>query len=431
MPSSEEESATADTPTITTESILEKELNTDDGSSRLSIAEDSCNSYVSSQPLTTEELENSVEVKNSQDDCKEVIIKSSINDSEKCEVSSTQEDDSCAKDVGSSKQFDPPSRPLSAPSNFAHGQRGSSNEVNSLKRPSSCQSYYRSAKVSPIVYFDSPESDDAKSDCDKADDIQASPSSSVVASVSSTSAYGLPLSSDSPIHKENNTLHSETNCENQLSTELCAEVTNSELQVPQVGQGCDSPASRSSASIRSVSTPSSTSMQSMSPVFYRPLSNPNLEANIAHQISKANTDFQNCIPVSNPLLPEGCTGGTGGSLPSQAVSVVPATTQLPIASGDVMFPSANGLASTVGTPAGDTPPRSLLQSSPVINGASSGIEGAVTSSGGDSGGGNSSSGNGNNCACNLKAMVMCLKCGAFCHDDCIGPSRLCVTCLIR
>ncbi|XP_041360385.1 polycomb protein Asx-like [Gigantopelta aegis] len=34
------------------------------------------------------------------------------------------------------------------------------------------------------------------------------------------------------------------------------------------------------------------------------------------------------------------------------------------------------------------------------------------------------------CACSLKALVMCKKCGAFCHDDCIGPSRLCVTCLI-
>lgn len=35
------------------------------------------------------------------------------------------------------------------------------------------------------------------------------------------------------------------------------------------------------------------------------------------------------------------------------------------------------------------------------------------------------------CPCNLKAMVMCKKCGAFCHDDCISPSRLCMTCLIR
>ena len=35
-----------------------------------------------------------------------------------------------------------------------------------------------------------------------------------------------------------------------------------------------------------------------------------------------------------------------------------------------------------------------------------------------------------NCGgCNLKAMKMCTKCGAFCHDDCIGPSKLCVTCL--
>ncbi|XP_067677872.1 polycomb group protein Asx-like isoform X2 [Haliotis asinina] len=38
--------------------------------------------------------------------------------------------------------------------------------------------------------------------------------------------------------------------------------------------------------------------------------------------------------------------------------------------------------------------------------------------------------NPSSCACSLKAMVMCKKCGAFCHDDCIGPSRLCVTCLI-
>lgn len=36
-----------------------------------------------------------------------------------------------------------------------------------------------------------------------------------------------------------------------------------------------------------------------------------------------------------------------------------------------------------------------------------------------------------NCVCNLKAMIACKKCGAFCHDDCIGPLRLCVTCLIR
>ena len=36
-----------------------------------------------------------------------------------------------------------------------------------------------------------------------------------------------------------------------------------------------------------------------------------------------------------------------------------------------------------------------------------------------------------NCGCNLKAMLMCKQCGAFCHDDCISPSRLCVTCLIR
>ncbi|XP_053701121.1 putative Polycomb group protein ASXL2 isoform X1 [Synchiropus splendidus] len=34
------------------------------------------------------------------------------------------------------------------------------------------------------------------------------------------------------------------------------------------------------------------------------------------------------------------------------------------------------------------------------------------------------------CYCQLKAMIMCKGCGAFCHDDCIGPSKLCVSCLV-
>eukprot|EP00092_Neocalanus_flemingeri_P010925 GFUD01011768.1.p1 GENE.GFUD01011768.1~~GFUD01011768.1.p1 ORF type:complete len:738 (-),score=190.39 GFUD01011768.1:306-2411(-) len=37
----------------------------------------------------------------------------------------------------------------------------------------------------------------------------------------------------------------------------------------------------------------------------------------------------------------------------------------------------------------------------------------------------------NSVACNMKAMVVCKNCGAFCHHDCISSSRLCVTCLIR
>lgn len=35
------------------------------------------------------------------------------------------------------------------------------------------------------------------------------------------------------------------------------------------------------------------------------------------------------------------------------------------------------------------------------------------------------------CSCSLNAMVICQKCGAFCHDDCIGASKLCVSCVIR
>ncbi|XP_069507117.1 polycomb group protein ASXL1 [Ambystoma mexicanum] len=33
-------------------------------------------------------------------------------------------------------------------------------------------------------------------------------------------------------------------------------------------------------------------------------------------------------------------------------------------------------------------------------------------------------------SCRLKAMIMCKGCGAFCHNDRIGPSKLCVLCLV-
>ncbi len=36
-----------------------------------------------------------------------------------------------------------------------------------------------------------------------------------------------------------------------------------------------------------------------------------------------------------------------------------------------------------------------------------------------------------NMACNVKAMVICKQCGAFCHSDCIGPQSVCISCLIR
>uniref|UniRef100_A0A8C5PUV0 ASXL transcriptional regulator 1 n=1 Tax=Leptobrachium leishanense TaxID=445787 RepID=A0A8C5PUV0_9ANUR len=34
------------------------------------------------------------------------------------------------------------------------------------------------------------------------------------------------------------------------------------------------------------------------------------------------------------------------------------------------------------------------------------------------------------CSCSLKAMRTCKGCGAFCHNDCIGPAKLCVLCLV-
>lgn len=39
--------------------------------------------------------------------------------------------------------------------------------------------------------------------------------------------------------------------------------------------------------------------------------------------------------------------------------------------------------------------------------------------------------NGGDCSnCRLKAMIMCTRCGAFCHDGCIGPTQLCFTCIV-
>ncbi|XP_022102589.1 putative Polycomb group protein ASXL3 isoform X2 [Acanthaster planci] len=35
------------------------------------------------------------------------------------------------------------------------------------------------------------------------------------------------------------------------------------------------------------------------------------------------------------------------------------------------------------------------------------------------------------CSCRLGAMVVCKGCGAFCHDDCISPTSLCMACVVR
>uniref|UniRef100_A0A4Y0BHJ5 DEUBAD domain-containing protein n=1 Tax=Anopheles funestus TaxID=62324 RepID=A0A4Y0BHJ5_ANOFN len=40
-------------------------------------------------------------------------------------------------------------------------------------------------------------------------------------------------------------------------------------------------------------------------------------------------------------------------------------------------------------------------------------------------------GNVEDCLCSLNAMVICQQCGAFCHDDCISATKLCVSCVVR
>nr|XP_014092079.1 polycomb protein Asx isoform X2 [Bactrocera oleae] len=63
---------------------------------------------------------------------------------------------------------------------------------------------------------------------------------------------------------------------------------------------------------------------------------------------------------------------------------------------------------------------------------------AGNGSGGGGAGGAGSDGSGHitrteadNCACSLNAMVICQQCGAFCHNDCMSASKVCVSCVIR
>ena len=34
------------------------------------------------------------------------------------------------------------------------------------------------------------------------------------------------------------------------------------------------------------------------------------------------------------------------------------------------------------------------------------------------------------CTCECKPFIACKKCGAYCHDDCIGQTKLCGNCLV-
>lgn len=36
-----------------------------------------------------------------------------------------------------------------------------------------------------------------------------------------------------------------------------------------------------------------------------------------------------------------------------------------------------------------------------------------------------------NCSCSMNAMVICQQCGIFCHDQCMGSAKLCLSCVIR
>ncbi|XP_046385851.1 polycomb protein Asx isoform X2 [Ischnura elegans] len=108
-----------------------------------------------------------------------------------------------------------------------------------------------------------------------------------------------------------------------------------------------------------------------------------------------------------PPLPPPQAAKSGGGVPKAVLSPPPL----------ICRPGSNAM--TTGIPSSVPPP------------TSSGTSPTTAATPSSSSSSPSASSTASECACNLKAMIMCRKCGAFCHDDCIGPSRLCVTCLIR
>lgn len=59
-----------------------------------------------------------------------------------------------------------------------------------------------------------------------------------------------------------------------------------------------------------------------------------------------------------------------------------------------------------------------------------GAFGVAAAGGTENNNNNGSSVVGGHSACSMNAMVICQKCGAFCHDDCISSSKLCGSCVM-
>ena len=134
---------------------------------------------------------------------------------------------------------------------------------------------------------------------------------------------------------------------------------------------------------------------------------------------------------STPPVGGGVAGHHGGG--SAAANNISSIQSFNIAVGNSAATGSLGSASLTGllsvsatvavTPAGNALPGIHVLANPTPEVPPVGRNGGVMSLGGGE--------VGQSCMCNHKAMVMCMQCGAFCHDACTGPSKLCVKCLVR
>lgn len=186
------------------------------------------------------------------------------------------------------------------------------------------------------------------------------------------------------------------------------------------------------------------------------ISSPSSTALHGSQVSSAWTNCTMTPQHEHHLVNVNLNSGTPGSTariittaePGQhPVISIPDTTQgdISIEGGDILggqefdiFKAIEGM--TVKVSSGDSTANVqeninnvATSNSAMANGTSAGGTGVV---GNNSEGGVEEVGqiiidNSGNCVCDLRALVTCRNCGSFCHMDCISPSELCMTCLIR
>ncbi|XP_035754956.1 putative Polycomb group protein ASXL2 isoform X2 [Egretta garzetta] len=134
-------------------------------------------------------------------------------------------------------------------------------------------------------------------------------------------------------------------------------------------------------------------------------------------------------PLLSPSRPPKLSGGAAAQLIGPSYSgTINVSTSPDVNQGALMtgLSECNQLSSSMGNVMSFSVTVTTIPTSPAMNPGAHAQTIPVQAFAEDSGMEDSPS----KCYCRLKAMIMCKGCGAFCHDDCIGPSKLCVSCLV-